>query len=110
MLPKVRTTLDALDLVLAEGDETAKSLWAILTMLRGPDTAYEQKLKRVTTLPIRTIAFPLFSEASLEKPFIGFAPSETLLYGVDLLASPNTHFITHLHWALAAIKQHAGKA
>lgn len=65
MLPETRKALDDLDLVLSQGTQASRELWAVLSALRGPDRLNDQ-LKRAFTEPVRVAAFPLTAQADTE--------------------------------------------
>ena len=57
--PRVRQALNAIDTVLARGDQDAADLWAVLTALRSPDTDLGHgTAKQYLTVVIRKAAFP----------------------------------------------------
>lgn len=71
--PSIREILDVIDTRLSTGDEDSKTLWMILSSLRGPDND-DEHLKNTYTCPIRTAAFPLTSKLGAETTGAFFAP------------------------------------
>lgn len=108
----VRTALDQLDAVLAKNDMVAAKVWAVLTGLRGPDTA-GQDYKQSATVKIRRAAFPLTTKAGEDEtlgssrsfPVADFGRSD--VDNSTLSMSPDKeeqwHFNSHIDAAARAL-------
>jgi hypothetical protein len=102
-----RDMLDTLDKFLATGQDEAKTLWDVLTALRGPDNGSDQA-KEHATIPIRRAAFPRTTEAYRHKGdvfYIGadFGYYEEPITEIELPPIVEDHLRFHVEYAAVAL-------
>lgn len=111
MFSSAREMLDAIDSFLVEAPvEEARSLWDVLTALRGPDNGNDA-VKDETTLPIRRTAFPKMAAMSREAGdanrtgaiFFPYYSSPTGFSDVVRTSRPDGHFFYHTVQAARAL-------
>lgn len=98
--------LEIIDVFLNKNNDESKTLWAVLTALRGPDNNEQGLLKDTTTAVIRTKAFPKTAIRYLngESTTFGaiFAPKKRKFHP-SLKINSFDHFLAHAKAAAKAL-------
>lgn len=97
---KINEILDDIDKILSKADDTACTLWNILTAMRGPDDGDFPK-KFEYTVPIRGAAFPLTAK-NMDKFGENVADISRKPLPTDTMEEFN-HYNEHINLAIVAL-------